>query len=125
MLLAASRDSLMRFFQQTSLPRPLQNIFENGGDFAEIFEFKIADDAAESWLSGVTGTTESKLSVVIDKSKLSGFFDTAESVKINFCIWSSSKTLLCHGHRLVNFEFKYLGEFEVKCENPLGCETEA
>jgi hypothetical protein len=41
-------------------------MFENGGEFAKIFEFQIADDdAAASWLSDFNGTAESKLSGVI------------------------------------------------------------
>jgi hypothetical protein len=52
-------------------------MFENGGKFAEIFEFQVPDDIAESRLDGVNGTAE---------SKLNGVVDTAESVKIKFCI---------------------------------------
>ncbi len=68
------------------------NIFENGGEFAEILEFQIADDAAELWFSWVTGTAE---------SKLSGVIDTAESVKIKFCIWYWVMTQWRHWHHWV------------------------
>jgi hypothetical protein len=34
-------------------------------------------------------------------------------------------TQQCHKHTGVNFEFKYLCEFDVICENMSGCETVA
>ncbi len=63
-------------------------MFKNGGELADIFEFQVADDAAESRLSSVNDTAESKLSGVIDnaKSKLRGVIDTAELGKMKFCI---------------------------------------
>jgi hypothetical protein len=80
------------------------NSFGKNSQFAKIFEFQIADDIAESWLSGVNGTAESCLRGVIDtaKSKLCGVIDTAESIKINFCIWSSAMTQRCHWRRWVS-----------------------
>ncbi len=56
---------------QTTDPYP--KIFaQNGGEFDEVFEFQITDDAAGSWLSGVNGTT---------KAKASGFINIAEEVQ--------------------------------------------
>jgi hypothetical protein len=58
---------------------------KNGGEYAEIFEFQIANDAAKSGLSTVSSTTRSKLSGFIDtaNSKLSSVVDT-ESIHF-FC----------------------------------------
>ncbi len=62
--------------------------------FAKIYEFQIADDAADTWLSGVSGTAKSKLSAITAKSKLSGVIDTLSQWKLYFAYdlvpWLSS-----------------------------------
>ncbi len=72
------------FLHQTSPPRPLihtlKNSFEKSCHFAKIVEFQIANDTAESWLSGVNGTPLSHDLVV------PGVIDTAES-KPNMSQW--------------------------------------
>jgi hypothetical protein len=86
------------FFHRISPPRPPITTLnkKDSGKFAEISEFQIANDTAESWLSSVIDTAPLNqwklifvsdlvpwLSGVIDyaESKLTGITDTAESAK--------------------------------------------